>query len=59
MGCAHCRDKFMQYWASLSEGERRKPFWPFWMLFCATRSLVGHENTRRWMVLFPCKTDHL
>ena len=54
----------MQYWASPSEERRRRTekkekqfgrFGAFWfgtfvILFCAIRDIVGHGNTRRWMV---------
>ena len=59
VSCINHRERFMQYWACPSEEERRrKPFWLFccflvWYFhdaFCTSRGLVGHENTRRWMV---------
>jgi len=46
-----------EIWTSLTDRRRRrKPIWQlsgsvlFAMLFRTTSSLVGHENTRRWMI---------
>ena len=62
VSCVNQRERLTHYWASPSEERRRRRrsrqfgrFGAFWfgtfaMLLCATRGLVGHENTRRWMV---------